>query len=587
MQQQQSPVQQQQPTQQQQQQIPEQSTANAAFSPQLPPLSFGDLGLQQRTPLPPVAEVSGTTTPEMRTISVDVPPITVAQPHAGAVSPPSIRSVTSQAYQKQPSMGSQAPASDGVSSPQPQPSSPTSPKGKAREGSISHGSLPSPRQRGHPIAPSTSQSTSDDRPPSRTSIPTSPDSVVETVSPFETAFTGSKKHASDNMSILSSPYSPGSIRRELPPICAPPDRALPTEPSGDAGALYYVNTIEGDASKRPASRVPTTISEQNDSSSSESDQQATVANLSSPATSPPPTSVGPSSPRISEIPKFVPTVPAGVNRKNPTVRSGSGRKPSGARELGTGRSFNNGSLSSSPKPLAKEGSDSDDSMDVSQLPSRAKKVPPPDDDSNLDVLAALSYLNANGEPPSPPVGKPVEPLKIRSPERAPPPESSSPPSAPVPAPNEPMHDTQYRSSFAPSKQAVERKAKVQAQQVAHHAAVHKPGRLNGRRKSKMGGAWGESSEEEEEEEEEDDEADSDDGAPSANKPFRPPSGNASSNTSSKPPQSQNPSLHYSDAVGEQGGQSGLRGPRILPQPPHGIIFFETPNGLARLTTCNR
>lgn len=540
-----------------------------------------------------MAEVSVTTTPEMQTSSIDGPPITVVQPYAGAVSPPSIRSVTtSQAPQKQLSINSQAPASDVTSSPQPQPPSPASPKGKAREDSISRTSLPSPRQRGPPVAFSASQSTSDERPPSRSSMLTSPHSVVEKVSPSESVV--SKNRAADNMSILSSPYSLGSIRRELPPMSPPPDRALPTEPSSDvqalfneAGALYYVNAIEGDSPKQqPANRrVPITISEQDDSSSSESDQRPAVANLSSPATSPPPTSVGPSSPKFSEISNTVPVrqnapMPfAGVNRKSPAVRSGSGRKPSGARELG--RSYNNGSLSSSPKPFAKEDFDSDNSMDVSQLPSRAKKVPPSDDDSNLDVLAALSYLDVNGEPPSRSVSKSVEPLKIRSPERSapssPPPESSSAATAPVTTPNEPMQDTQFRSSFAPSKQAVERKAKVQAQQVAHHAAAHKPGRLNGRRKSKMGGAWGESSEEEEEEDDDDDdEADSDDNGPTPNKTYRPPSGNASSNTSSKPPQSQNPSLHHSDAFPEQNGHS--RGLRTLPQlpsgPPHGIFFLK-------------
>ena len=554
-----------------------------------------------------MAEGSVTTTPEMQTLSIDGPPITVVQPYAGAVSLPSIRSVTtSQAPQKQLSINSQAPASD-VTSPKPQPSSPSSPKGKAREDSISRGTLPSPRQRGPPVAFSASQSTSDDRPPSRSSMLTSPHSVGEKVSPSESAFTVPKNRAADNMSILSSPYSPGSIRRELPPMSPPPDRALPTEPSSDvqalfneAGALYYVNTIEGDPVKQqPASQIPNAISEQDDSSSSESDQQPAVANLSSPATSPPPTSVGPSSPKFSEISNPVPArqnAPmafAGVNRKNPAARSGSGRKPSGARELGTGRSYNNGSLSSSPKPFAKEDFDSDNSMDVSQLPSRAKKGPLSDDDSNLDVLAALSYLDVNGEPPSRSVGKPVEPLTIRSSERSvpsPPPESSAAATAPVPTLNEPMQDTQFRSSFAPSKQAVERKAKVQAQQVAHHAAVHKPGRLNGRRKPKTGGAWGESSEEEEEEDDDDDddEADSDDNGPTPNKTYRPPSGNASSNTSSKPPQSQNPSLHHSDAVPEQNGHSGVRGLRTLPQlpsgPPHGIFFILTPNGLAWLTT---
>lgn len=602
-----SPMQQQPPLQRQspiQEQLPAQQqpasdhlNTNVAFGPQLPPLSFGDLGIHQRTPLPPVAEASGTTTPEMRSTSTDAP-TTVAQPYTGAVSPPSTQSVTtSQERQRLPSTHSEAPSSDRVSSPQPQPSSPpTSSKGKARERSISHGSLPSqtsPRQRGQqPIAISASQSTSDDRPPSRSSILTSPHSIVDKVSPSESAFTSSKKRASDTFSILSSPYSLGSIRRDLPPLGPPPDKSLPSEPLSDvqaliheAGALYYVNNVEGDSFKQqPANRIPTTISEKEDSSSSEYDQQPSVS-LSSPATSPPPTSVGPSSPNTPEVSKPVPVrqnaqAPfAGstqVNRLSPIARSGLGRKPSGARELGTSRPYNNESLSSSPKPLAEEDLDSDGSMDASQLPPPAIVPHLSSDDPNLDVLAALSYMDVNGD--QPPVGKSVEPMKIRSPEQSTPPsprERLSATPTPVPPSNEAMQATQFRSSFAPSKQAAERKAKVQAQQKAHHAAAHKPGRTNGKRKSKMGGAWGESSEEEDEEEDDDDdEADSDDNGPASNKPYKPHSGNASSNTSIRPPQNQNPSLHQGDVVPD-GGHPGFRGLRTLPQlpsgPPHGAL----------------
>ncbi len=573
----------------QQQQVPDHLNANVAFGPQLPPLSFGDLGLQQRTPLPPVAEASGTTTPEMRATSIDVPSTTVARTYSAATSASMYSVTTSQAHQRLPSTNSQAPSSNIVSSPQPQPSSPsTSSKGKARERSISHGSLPSPRQRGQPIVISATQSTTDDRPPSRTSVLTSPHSIVEKVSPSESAFPGSKNRASDTFSILSSPYSLGSIRRDLPPLGPPPDKSLPSEPSSDvqtliseAGALYYVNTADGDSSKQqPGNRIPTTISEKDDSSSSEYGQQPS-ASLSSPATSPPPTVVGPSSPKIPEVSKPVPVrqnvqIPfAGGstqgNRQSPIARSGLGRKPSGARELGTSRPYINGSLSSSPKPLAEEDLDSDGSMDTSQLPPPATNVPQLSD-SNLDVLAALSYLDVNGDqPPSQPVGKPVEPLKQSAPSS--PLESSTP--TPAPPSNEAMQATQFRSSFAPSKQAVERKAKVEAQQKAHHAAVHKPGRTNGRRKSQPGGAWGESSEEEDEEEDdEDDEADSDDDGPASSKPYKAHSGNASSTTSIKPPQNQNPPLHQGDAATDS-GHSGFRGLRTLPQlpsgPPHGVL----------------
>src|SRR6267154_2843758 len=69
----------------------------------------------------------------------------------------------------------------------------------------------------------------------------------------------------------------------------------------------------------------------------------------------------------------------------------------------------------------------------------------------------------------------------------------------------------YKSSFAPSKNAMQRKARTEAQQAAHEAATHRPGRgtAKAKNKPKRRGTWGDSSEEEDEEEEEDEDVDSD------------------------------------------------------------------------------
>ena len=81
------------------------------------------------------------------------------------------------------------------------------------------------------------------------------------------------------------------------------------------------------------------------------------------------------------------------------------------------------------------------------------------------------------------------------------------------------YDGKYRSSFTPSKHATQRLAKSQAQQAAHQAAVHRPGKsgsANGKGKRRVPqGGWAESSDEEEDEEDEEDEDVDSDGDPIA------------------------------------------------------------------------
>jgi CCR4-NOT transcriptional complex subunit CAF120 len=103
----------------------------------------------------------------------------------------------------------------------------------------------------------------------------------------------------------------------------------------------------------------------------------------------------------------------------------------------------------------------------------------------------------------------VEPLKTRR-STAPEKSASGTGAGGVSDTNETLPYT--NSSFAPSNKAAERKAKAKAQKDAHLAAVHKPGRANGKKKkTSMVGGWDSSEEEDEDEEEDDDDVDSDGG----------------------------------------------------------------------------
>ncbi|KAG5339807.1 hypothetical protein C0989_003488 [Termitomyces sp. Mn162] len=368
---------------------------------------------------------------------------------------------------------------------------------------------------------------------------------------------------------LKSPYSPhgtiksldrsslGTIKSHDGRISldhAPP--ALKSEDSNnllsEAGALFYMQQHSDDLPVHR--RVPTTIIEQTDSGSDES--------LSQSASSDPPTPPGVASNRTrdqpvrqntpmafierSPVPNKASTMPAVVSADHSSPsRQGLGRKPSGARAQATTRPYNAADSISSHQFTEEEDVHSEEQHET---PSQAKMElthvqPSASSEADLDALAALSYLSVDDKSSSPPKAS-VEPLHIQK--------------TPSPTVNE--HATQYKSSFAPSKQAAERKAKVQAQQAAHQIATHKPGRVNGKRKSQASSSWNESSEEEEEEEEEEDDDDDDadsDTEPSLTK--KQSTGFASSSNS----------LQQRQQPGEQTGESysHLRPLRSLPQVP--------------------
>jgi CCR4-NOT transcriptional complex subunit CAF120 len=386
----------------------------------------------------------------------------------------------------------------------------------------------------------------------------------------------------DHASILTSPHSPRLANAELLgvssprflgsssvpqypavqlPVAQPPIAQSSVSQEGsnniidEAGAIYYMQQLrDGNSNDQSQAHMSTTIPEQDDESSAYSH--------GSPIAYPSPKSGSRSPPLRQTTPMiFEPNSASAVSAMNlptadrisPTLRSGLGRKPSGAREQAT-RSFIDGErVSSSPTTVTEEEEDpqsddhSDNPMDQPQVLRSISS-----DDPNLDALAALSYLDTTIENPLTQAN--VEPLNVRS-------KAPSPPPA-VPVIHEP--EPQYKSSFAPSKQATERKAKVQAQQAAHHAATHMPGRVNGnKRKSRIAGAWNESSDDDddEEEEEEEDDVDSDTDPSLADKPMPPAA-------PSNPQRSiQGHSQPGGSNIDTPQGFPHARPPRSLPQPP--------------------
>ena len=255
-----------------------------------------------------------------------------------------------------------------------------------------------------------------------------------------------------------------------------------------------------------------------------------------------------------------------VGRLSPT-RSGLGRKPSGARAQLTPRSYNRaGPDSFSSQTLTEE---EEESMSEKQDQENNKNITY--DDANAEVLAALTYLDMTDSQDVSSSATPPSPPQHRSPIITPPsverPRFQLSDGPPIPPTVSSPDSVPFRSSFAPSSKVAERIMKAQAQQAAHEAAKHRPGRANGKKKAKTTatGAWESSDEEEEDEEDEEDEdVDSD-----PEVPMRGPQSNSSqqgfsSSSSSRPLQS---SQHGTSDSNVDGPPSHLRPPRHLPVPP--------------------
>jgi CCR4-NOT transcriptional complex subunit CAF120 len=359
--------------------------------------------------------------------------------------------------------------------------------------------------------------------------------------------------------------------------------------SHEAGALYYMqqqqqfDTIP--RHKAPLRQQPTTISEGDDESDDDEEEEVVEAKPA-PSTSAAhaygvpspvqrqstPMAFHQSQPQADAVRAQAASPAQSSLSSSSAVQSAAreypvalGRKPSGARaqssKNGGYRNPDRGLSAVPSEPLTEEDSLSETSM---QPGNALREAPPPVVRSNddLDALAALSYLDVNdnegqgqGQGQRQGYNGMTAPLRPHATERVasgggPGERSATPPS-------------EFKSSFAPSKGAAERKAKLEAQQAAHNAAVHRPGRANGRRKSKVAdrGGWGESSDEEDEEDDEDDDdADSDAEPSPVNRQSTPTSGPASLNNHSTRAGQQ--------GQGEDAQYSHLRTPRTLPQIPH-------------------
>jgi len=596
--------------------------------PHLPPLNFGPSARRERQPLTPITELSvashgrGQSGDTQSAFSPSQPSPFVASPQEGTSSlggpvtksptpslqrvppPPEkdlISATTSGSHDSSniagtsrfefgsatPSTSLPRASNDSLTlSPNPAnvqlpisfPVSPVSPASEKTPTTIFSASQKTPEPSRPPVSP-------------QASVTTSPYSALDSPRTDLGSFAGSMSSAYDGIrrdpgSMSSSVHSravPSSNTVTQPQVQIPPPAAARATSadeshniSNEAGALYFMQQFEPQSSSNQSGRMPPTISEEPASRPDSKPDAASSSKLytipsnsesgKNPERSPPLRQGTPMS--FERIPPESSSSAAGpTERLSPTLTPGLGRKPSGARAPVLARPYNGDSVPPSSQQLAEEDSGNDSMGDVrdriSPTPMQTE-ASSPNEDSNLDALAALSYLDVKDDT-SPLAQVAVEPPKPQTADRVP---------SPPPAPPGSDAASQYKSSFAPSKQATERKAKAQAQQAAHHAAVHKPGRANGKRKSKAvdRGAWNESSEEDDDDEEDDD-ADSDAEPATVNTQAAPSSGPVSSNGSSiRPSQNQGQGPSPSDPAADvQAPQthSHLRPPRTLPQIPGG------------------
>ncbi|KAJ7285099.1 hypothetical protein C8J57DRAFT_709501 [Mycena rebaudengoi] len=344
---------------------------------------------------------------------------------------------------------------------------------------------------------------------SPSSVLTSPHSIADAPTP-PTRSVSTVSRAS----VLTSPFS--NHGHSPTNVNGMEEQQTNTNFSNEAGALYYMQQFDTSPlvplrGKPPGrGQHPTTISEGEDESEDDSAspvdtipnphgqspvaRQATPTGSYQPASSPILSSPSPVQSSLSSHPS---------TSSNAVHMAALGRKPSGARAP-TGRGYRGlggaqppSALSSSGRsePLTEEDSQSEHSMHHDDPTPNAAPAPvePAAASSNddLDALAALSYLDVNDEAQTQErqqeeererygagQSQAVAPLRphhagvVSGGERA-----GTPPA-------------EFKSSFAPSKQAAERRAKAEAQQAAQTAAAHRPGRANGRKKTARGSGWG-------------------------------------------------------------------------------------------------
>ncbi|KZT29755.1 hypothetical protein NEOLEDRAFT_1144853 [Neolentinus lepideus HHB14362 ss-1] len=426
--------------------------------------------------------------------------------------------------------------------------------------------------------------------PVKTTLPALPSPSTDTTSPMRGVPT---RTPSPPHSVLTSPYSAihespirrfpdsdsiesfqrsrisrdyqalPSPNREQP---VPPPPPLPAKPSSvtnhnndnllaDAGAaLFYMQQIQQDGVPTKSAQPPAPSSDDDESDYGDDSDQSPIH---PPPTSPPP-------PRFTEMRRG--ETQSGSSSPSLGTRASIARRPSGARAPTTSRRLVPDRRSSSPQRRVEESQpqSSATSMAYSEPAVATSSMHSGFDGPDADALAALSFLEREELPEELP--KQQHPLP-------PPPPQFDEPTERAPSPHASSDGaSQYRSSFAPSKSAMERKAKSQAKEAAHEVAVHRPGRVNGRQKGKARdrGVWNDSSEEEEDEEEDDDDdedvgSDAEPPASVSSRANLPAPAGSSSGHSAQPVTSRIPS----GPLAQTSAQSQARPSRHLPQTPAG------------------
>jgi CCR4-NOT transcriptional complex subunit CAF120 len=393
------------------------------------------------------------------------------------------------------------------------------------------------------------------------------------VSPVQVA----PRTPSPGFSILTSPHSPSplvgqsfvelgssgdrsplSLQSTTPPAALPaavsPPPKDPTQTNKDtpreeahgiseeAGALYYIHELDQDSVGTDLQPPESDNKELSSETDSEIPQPPWFIQPTAPlrpkGASPPPQPTSPRSlPRVDTSQHRKP--PSQPIPRTPTLDYGPDRRPAGARAApGSNRQETSTWGAQPPRNLSIRS-------DRKTQPGNMSHSEDPD----ADALAALTFLERHEDaPPDVPVSSYPQAASPPPPWRPQPPPAIVEPEMGPPSTENENNTSTYRSSFAPSKNAMQRKAKTEAQQAAHEAATHRPGRGSGRTKNrhKASGAWGDSSEEEEEEEEEEDDEDVDsDGQPSA-------------------PRDDRSVSNYAPSVNQRSQYSSPRGPSPLP-----------------------
>jgi hypothetical protein len=171
-----------------------------------------------------------------------------------------------------------------------------------------------------------------------------------------------------------------------------------------------------------------------------------------------------------------------------TSRNGLGRKPSGARTMPRGRQASTTSTAASLSPVPPGTTDTPPVAEFSDRSAPHGNHLPPSASMNADAMAALAFVDNMASP-----SKATSRREVSSPTRQP-----LPPTQPT-----------FRSSFAPTKTAQERKERAEQAEKDKEHVLTRPGKAGGKKLKKA--AWSASSEDESEDNSnEDDSGDEDD-----------------------------------------------------------------------------